>query len=244
MTMEPSLDTQLESYRAELRAHCRRILGSAFEADDAVQETMVRAWRNLHRLESRSSLRSWLYRIATNVCVDLLRNRRRRPEPVDMTTTGARPAAGVVSAIGGRPAPARVDAPEPHRVAPPPGSFDDPAEAAVAREDVQAAIATVVRLLPPRQRAALILREVLRWRADEIAELLGTTVPSVNSALQRARATLARQDLDPSELAEAPPWRRASRAEDDRALVVGCVTALRTADVDSLVSLLRQDVAA
>jgi RNA polymerase sigma-70 factor, ECF subfamily len=243
-TTELPLDASLESHRAELRAYCRRVLGSAFEADDAVQETMVRAWRSLDRFEGRSSLRSWLYRIAGNVCTDLLRSRQRRPDPVDLTPSGLEPQPGPGTAGTGGSGGGTVSAG---------GTLDDPADVAVARETVSAALAVAVQLLPPRQRCVLILREVLRWRADEVAELLGTTVASVNSALQRARATLAVQDLRGSDLATQPPWHGSPERGDaptgrtgrtGQALAVGCVAALETDDVDSLVSLLRDDVAA
>jgi RNA polymerase sigma-70 factor (ECF subfamily) len=246
-TTELPLDARLEDYRAELRAYCRRLLGSAFDADDAVQETMVRAWRAIDGFEGRASVRSWLYRIAGNVCTDLLRGRQRRPDPVDLTA-GAEPGPAPSSAVPGNGA-----------VTTRGGGLDDPADVAVTRESVSSALAVAVQLLPPRQRAVLILREVLRWRADEVAELLGTTVASVNSALQRARATLALQDLSATDVAAQPPWRRSpgrdvrpDQSTDDAGgshrtdwtLVVGFVDAFVTDDVDALVSLVRDDMAA
>ncbi|HEX6425913.1 MAG TPA: sigma-70 family RNA polymerase sigma factor [Acidimicrobiales bacterium] len=150
----------LEAHRRELGAHCRRMLGSASEADDAVQETFVRAWRSFHRFEGRSSLRTWLHRIATNVCLDMRDASQRRALPAD-------PASWTTI------------------------SDDDPADHAVARETVRLALGAALLHLPPRQRSVLILRDVLRWRATEVADLLGTTVASVNSALQRARSGLA-----------------------------------------------------
>src|SRR5918992_526705 len=177
------LVTRLEEYRAELTGHCYRMLGSAFEAEDAVQETLVRAWRALDRFEGRSSLRSWLYRIATNVCLDMASARQRRARPMDLG-----PASTADTALG----PALPEAtwlepiPDDRVVA----AAADPAEAVIARESTRLAFVAALQHLPPRQRAVLILREVLRWQATEVAELLDTSVASVNSALQRARATL------------------------------------------------------
>ncbi|MEA2716798.1 MAG: polymerase sigma-70 factor, subfamily, partial [Actinomycetota bacterium] len=181
---EIRLEEDLEQYRRELTGYCYRMLGSAFEADDAVQETMVRAWRGIDGFEGRSAMRSWLYRIATNVCLDMLRGRQRRAVAMDLgpsstadTFTGAT-----------RPEHAWLQPIPDARVVPTDG---DPAELAEARESIRLAFVTALQHLPPRQRAVLILREVLRWHATEVAELLDTSVASVNSALQRARATLA-----------------------------------------------------
>src|SRR5262245_39390320 len=172
----------LEGHRRELTAYCYRMLGSGFDAEDAVQERMVRAWRAGERFEGRASLRSWLYRIATNVCIDMLRGRQRRAMPMDFVE----PSTGEVP-----PAP---PLPERTWLQPIPGALavpatDDPAELAESRDGIRLAFVAALQHLPPRQRAVLILREVLRWRAAEVAELLDTTVVSVNSALQRARAT-------------------------------------------------------
>src|SRR5690606_21950934 len=182
---EQRLDAALEQHRGALTGHCSRMLGSAFEADDAVQETLVRAWKAHDRFEGRSALRSWLYRIATNVCLDMLQGRQRRARPVDMAP------AGTASTPLGAPLPesAWVMPIPDQRIAPP--DTGDPADAAVSRAPVRPALVAALQHLPPRQRAVLILREVLRWRAAEVADLLDTSVPSVNSALQRARATLA-----------------------------------------------------
>ncbi|MGN0120945.1 MAG: RNA polymerase subunit sigma-70, partial [Streptomyces albidoflavus] len=178
------LDVLLESHRTELTGYCYRVLGSAFEAEDAVQDTFVRAWRAYDRFEGRSSLRSWLYRIATNVCMDSLNAGNRRARPVDLTP--ATPLAQ--AALSPRPDNTWLEPVPDARVLP---SHSDPAQTAVARESVRLAFMAALQHLPPKQRAVLILREVLAWKAAEVAELLETTTASVNSALQRARATLA-----------------------------------------------------
>ena len=171
------------------------MLGSSFEAEDAVQDTFVRAWRSFEGFEGRSSLRSWLYRIATNVCLTMLGASQRRARPMDLarpsTLADALPARAAGGHLGGTDA-RRPDA----------GAADgDPAELAVTGDSARLAFIAALQHLPPRQRAVLILREVLRWRANEVAELLDTTVASVNSALQRARATLASLDVDGEQVA-------------------------------------------
>jgi RNA polymerase sigma-70 factor (ECF subfamily) len=216
-----------EEHRTELRAYCYRMLGSAFEADDAVQETLVRAWRSFGTFEGRSSLRSWLYRIASNVCFDMLKGRQRRAMPIDVTE------------VGHADVPVHPPISEANWIGPIPdgrvmGASGDPAEEAVTRESVRLAFVAALQHLPPRQRAVLILREVLRWKADEVAELLETTVVSVNSALQRARATLA--DCDVSIDAAAPPIDAAAQE-----LLARYVDAFERFDIDSLVALLHED---
>ncbi|WP_083259963.1 sigma-70 family RNA polymerase sigma factor [Cellulosimicrobium cellulans] len=179
------LDLVLDGYRRELTGYCYRMLGSAFEADDAVQETLLRAWRSYDRFEGRSSLRSWLYRIATNVCFDALGNRKRRERPMGLG--GPQPAE--VENLGQvLPEETWVEPVPDDRVLPHDG---DPAQVAVGRESIRLAFVAALQYLPPKQRAVLLLREVLRWQATEVAELLETSVASVNSALQRARATMA-----------------------------------------------------
>jgi RNA polymerase sigma-70 factor (ECF subfamily) len=181
------LEARLEQHRPELTAYCYRMLASPFEAEDAVQETLIRAWRNYDRFEGRAALRSWLYRIATNVCFDLLKGRERRARPMDLGPAQEPELANLNTlpeATWIQPIPDSMIAPE-----------GDPADVAVARESIRLAFVAVLQHLPPRQRAVLILCEVLRWQASEVAELLETSVASVNSALQRARATIAASDF-------------------------------------------------
>jgi RNA polymerase sigma-70 factor, ECF subfamily len=217
---------QLEQHRTELTGYCYRMLGSAFEAEDAVQETFVRAWRALDRFEGRAALRSWLYRIATNVCLTMLGASQRRARPMDL-----RPAQTADTPLPPPlPESAWIEPVPDERVVPAGG---DPADTVVARESVRLAFVAALQHLPPRQRAVLILREVLRWRADEVAELLDTTVASVNSALQRARATLA----------AVKPDEQAPREVDEaqRALLARYVDAFERYDMDSLTALLQED---
>jgi RNA polymerase sigma-70 factor (ECF subfamily) len=226
VTGDPAI-ADLERHRRELTAYCYRMLGSAFEADDAVQETLVRAWRSMDSFEGRSSVRSWLYRIATNVCLDMLRGRQRRARPMEVGP------AGTTDSFDGAQLPEHLWVePIPNaRVLPEDG---DPAELAAARESVRLAFVTALQHLPARQRAVLILREVLRWQASEGAELLDTSVASVNSALQRARATLADHD------AESTRGRPMDPSEQE--LLERYVDAFERYDVARLVTLLHDDV--
>ena len=221
------LDPRLLEHRRELTGYCYRMLGSSFDAEDAVQETMVRAWRSLDGFEGRSALRSWLYRIATNVCLDSLNGRNRRALPMDLAGDPYPPVPA--SLAGRRPQTAWIEPVLDRQVLPEDG---DPAEQAVARESIRLAFVAALQHLPPRQRAVLILREVLRWKADEVAGLLDTTVASVNSALQRARATLA--DLD---------GRPAPRSldSDDRELLAKYLDAFERYDIEAFVQLLHED---
>jgi len=217
---------ELEGHRRELTAYCYRMLGSGFDAEDAVQETMVRAWRAGERFEGRSSVRSWLYRIATNVCVDMLRGRQRRARPMELGPSRP-PVESSLEAV--LPEGSWVSPIADERVLPPEA---DPAEVAVARDSIRLAFVAALQHLPARQRAALILCEVLRWQAAEAAELLDTSVAAVNSALQRARATLASVEADTSP---------ATVEADQRALLGRYVDAFESYDIDSLVKLLHED---
>lgn len=221
----------LEQHRRALTGYCYRMLGSGFEAEDAVQETMVRAWRGTEGFEGRSTVRSWLYRIATNVCLDMLRSHQRRARPMDLgpSSTADAPLAATL------PEHAWITPIPDTRVLPGDG---DPAELVVARESIRLAFVAALQHLPPRQRAVLILREVLRWQASEVAELLGTSAASVNSALQRARATLADRDVSvtPSHAGRPDP-----DAAEREALLARYVDAFERYDINSLVSLLHED---
>ncbi|MGW4892643.1 sigma-70 family RNA polymerase sigma factor [Kitasatospora sp. NPDC004240] len=220
------VEVQLERFRTELTGYCYRMLGSVFEAEDAVQETMVRAWRGHKGFEGRSALRSWLYRIATNVCMDALNGRNRRARPMDL----AGPSTVATATL--------AELPEVNWIGPAPdgrvlSATGDPAEVAAQRDSVRLAFVAVLQRLAPKQRAVLILREVLGWRADEAAELLGVTVASVNSALQRARAVLA---------ADAPAGRPAPVLDDaHRDLLARYVSAFEAYDMDGLAALLHED---
>src|SRR5467141_724562 len=210
------LEAKLEQHRRELTAYCYRMLASPFEAEDAVQETMIRAWRGYERFEGRAALRSWLYRIATNVCLDMLEGRNRRARPMDLGPARA-PVESNLNTL-----------PEATWLQPIPDSLlaaeCDPAELAVTRESIRLAFVAALQHLPPRQRAALILCEVLRWQATEVAELLDTSVASVNSALQRARATLDNTDLSPADA--SPPL-----DEEQRELLARYVDAFQRYDM-------------
>ena len=221
-----ALASRLEQHRVELTGHCYRMLGAAFEAEDAVQETFIRAWRSFDTFEGRSALRSWLYRIATNVCLDMLGSRQRRARPMDLSSASSASeplGAALVETAWVEPVPDE-------RVVPAGG---DPADVAIARESIRLAFVAALQHLPPRQRAVLILREVLHWHADEVAELLGTSVASVNSALQRARATMASRDVAAG----------GGQALDEaaRALLRRYVDAFERYDMDSLTALLHED---
>jgi RNA polymerase sigma-70 factor (ECF subfamily) len=212
-----AVEEQLEQHRAELTGYCYRMLGSPFEAEDAVQEAFIRAWRGYDRFEGRSALRSWLYSIATNVCLDMLGSRERRARPMDLGPS-REPLLENAAIL-----------PEVTWIEPIP----DPVDVAVDRETIRLAFVAALQHLPPRQRAVLILSEVLRWKASEVAELLETSVASVNSALQRARATLATADVTRADKAvlDAP----------DRELLARYVAAFEAYDIDALTSLIHED---
>jgi RNA polymerase sigma-70 factor (ECF subfamily) len=228
------LDPRLVEHRRELTGYCYRMLGSSFDAEDAVQETLVRAWRGLGDFEGRSALRSWLYRIATNVCLDQLSGRQRRALPIDLSP--GRPWQPVEHSLAAtRPGTAWVEPVLDRHVLAEDG---DPAELAVARESIRLAFVAALQYLPPRQRAVLILREVLRWKAEEVAELLETTVASVNSALQRARATLAERDG----LADREGRAETGGLDDgEQQLLDRYVDAFERYDIEALVRLLHED---
>jgi RNA polymerase sigma-70 factor (ECF subfamily) len=221
-----ALEERLEGHRPELTAYCYRMLASPFEAEDAVQETLIRAWRNYDRFEGRAALRSWLYRIATNVCLDMLSGRERRATPMDLGPA-QEPVASNLNVL-----------PETTWIQPIPDGLmagdGDPAEVAVARETVRLAFVAALQHLPPRQRAVLILCEVLRWKASEVAELLETSVASVNSALQRARAT-----LEAGRVSATDPAPRLNEADSE--LLARYVAAFERYDIDALTALIQED---
>ncbi|MEV7122006.1 sigma-70 family RNA polymerase sigma factor [Kitasatospora griseola] len=216
---------QLEPFRRELTAYCYRMLGSAFEAEDAVQETMVRAWSKFDGFEGRAALRTWLYRIATNVCLDMGPAAQRRARPMDLTSpcpAGSPDLTQLEENIWVGPVPdGRVLA-------------GDPAEVALGRESIRLAFVSALQKLPARQRAVLILREVLAWSAAETAELLETSVASVNSALQRARATLADSGATASDTFKPLD-------EAQRALLARYVQAFESFDIEGLKRVLHDD---
>jgi RNA polymerase sigma-70 factor (ECF subfamily) len=225
-----ALEQELERHRPELTGYCYRMLGSGFEAEDAVQETMIRAWRAIDSFEGRSAFRSWMYRIATNVCLDMLRGSQRRARPMDLGPSSPADA----SFLG----PQLHDYPWVGPIADTRLYDDgDPADVAASRDTIRLAFIAALQHLPARQRAVLILREVLRWQASEVAELLDSSVASVNSALQRARATLSEHAGNTS-LSESP----ASAVEaEQQALLARYVDAFERYDMSQLVSLLRED---
>jgi RNA polymerase sigma-70 factor (ECF subfamily) len=222
-TVELNTAGDLEAFRTELNGYCYRMLGSSFESEDAVQETMVRAWKGLDKFEGRSALRSWLYRIATNVCLDMLGSSQRRARPMELGGPGSQSSG--IDDLG------RL--PENVWLGPAPDAKVLPDEAAVAKESIRLAFVAALQHLPPKQRAVLILREVLAWSAQETAELLDTSVASVNSALQRARATMSESDVKTD----------VSKPMDDeqRKLLVRYVDAFERYDMSALTSLLHED---
>jgi RNA polymerase sigma-70 factor (ECF subfamily) len=220
-----AVEDRLEQHRVELTAYCYRMLGSS-EAEDAVQETFIRAWRGFDRFEGRSALRSWLYRIATNVCLDALEGRERRARPMDLGPARE----PVIENLNTLPEVTWIEPMPDGRVVP----EGDPAEVTVARETVRLAFVAALQHLPPRQRAVLILCEVLRWKASEVAGLLETSVASVNSALQRARATL--EAVDVSATTTAPSVDAA-----DAELLARYVEAFQRYDMDALTALIHED---
>lgn len=217
-----------DRYRRELLAHCYRMLGSAHDAEDLVQETFLRAWRSYDGFEHRSSLRTWLYRIATNACLDALQGRSRRPLPTGLGDPGADPAAPL------------TEQPEVPWLEPMPdamigvGASDDPATVVTSRESVRLAFVAVLQHLPPRQRAVLVLREVLTLPAAEVAQVLDTSTASVNSSLQRARANLGLARLTADDVVE--PTEPGQRELLDR-----YAQALEVKDIPALVKMFAAD---
>jgi RNA polymerase sigma-70 factor (ECF subfamily) len=214
-TAQSATADALEQHRRELTGYCYRMLGSAFDAEDAVQETMLRAWRSLDRFEGRAALKSWLYRIATNVCFDSLSGRERRARPMDLGPAQEPLFENL------------AELPEVTWITPLP----TPDELAEQRDTLRLAFVAALQHLPPRQRAALILCEVLKWQASEAADLLETSVASINSALQRARATLAKADVGTS----------GELDDEARALLERYVDAFEAYDIDRLTDLLHED---
>jgi RNA polymerase sigma-70 factor (ECF subfamily) len=235
MPIAPDADAQiereLEVHRRALTGYCYRMLGSGSEAEDAVQETMVRAWKAADKLQEKAALKAWLYRIASNVCFDMLQGPQRRALPMDMG-----PASAADAALG-EPEHAWVQPIADARVTLSADDGGDPADVAAGRETLRLAFVAALQHLPAKQRAVLILREVLRWQATEVAELLDTSVASVNSALQRARATLETLDLDAT---------GGTASVDDaqqRDLLLKYVDAFERYDMSELVKLLQHDAA-
>jgi RNA polymerase sigma-70 factor, ECF subfamily len=220
-----TLEQEMETHRRALTGYCYRMIGSGGEAEDAVQETMVRAWRAADKLHERGALKAWLYKIANNVCLDMLQSAQRRAQPMDLG-----PSQDAAAPLG-------APLVETAWVRPVADSVLDPADVAAEKETLRLAFVAALQHLPPRQRAVLILREVLRWQATEVAELLETSVASVNSALQRARATIEELELD----AGAAP--AAVDDAEQRELLAGYVEAFERYDIASLVKLLHDDAA-
>jgi RNA polymerase sigma-70 factor (ECF subfamily) len=217
----------LEVYRRDLTGYCYRMLGSGSEAEDAVQETMLRAWQAAHRFEGRSSLRTWLYRIATNVCTDMSRSPQRRARPMDLGPARTPDPIHLTDVL-----------PDGRWITPVTDSAvidldGDPAEVAARRDTIRLAFVSALQLLPAKQRAAVVLCDVLRWPVVDVAELLDTTTASVNSALQRARATLATAPV--AESTEA-------MSEAQQRLLASYVDAFERYGMDALAALLHDDV--
>jgi RNA polymerase sigma-70 factor, ECF subfamily len=219
-------EVQLEAHRSALTGHCYRMLGSLVDADDAVQDTMVRAWKSLDRFDGRSSLRTWLYRIATNVCLDAIEARTRQRER--QRPSGLGPAGSVEDALEAQPRERWIEpVPEQHALP----ADTDPAERAALRQSIRLAFVAALQHLPPRQRAALLSTEVLGCSAAEVASCLDTTTAAVNSALQRARATLANTNLGDATTDAEPP----------AGLLERYVQAFERYDMEALTALLRED---
>nr|WP_042179549.1 sigma-70 family RNA polymerase sigma factor [Kibdelosporangium sp. MJ126-NF4]CEL13883.1 RNA polymerase sigma-70 factor, ECF subfamily [Kibdelosporangium sp. MJ126-NF4]CTQ88251.1 RNA polymerase sigma-70 factor, ECF subfamily [Kibdelosporangium sp. MJ126-NF4] len=220
--LDEEFQRSADPYRAELLAHCYRMLGSVHEAEDLVQETYLNAWRGYPAFEGRSSIRTWLYRIATNACLSALESRERRPLPIGLSGDCGDPGLEPV---------ARAEVPW---LEPIPDALLDPATIVTARESVRLAFVAALQYLPPRQRAVLVLRDVLKWRAAEVAEILGTTAAAVNSALQRAHAQLASVTPTPETVTEPTAARQ-------RELLDRFVTAFEAKDIPGIVAVFTED---
>jgi RNA polymerase sigma-70 factor, ECF subfamily len=215
-------------FRAELLAHCYRMLGSVHDAEDQVQETLIRAWRSYDDFEGRASLRTWLYKIATNTCLRALENRSRRPLPSGLGAPGANPDGPLATGPG------EVPWLEPIPDTLVQAGPADPASVVDSRASLRLALIAALQYLPARQRAVLILRDVLQWRASEVADLLGTTTTAVNGLLLRARARIGQEELAQEEIRE--PAETSQRALLDR-----YAAAFENADASALSRLLRED---
>jgi len=215
---------QADPYRRELLAHCYRMLGSVYDAEDLVQETYVRAWRSYDRFEGRSSMRTWLHRIATNACLNALESRSRRPLPIGL------------GAPSSDPADALIEQREVPWLEPMPDSLvsDDPAAVVTGRESIRLAVVAAMQFLPPRQRAVLILRDVLQWPAAEVGDMLGMTTASVNSALQRAHAQVRQATVSADEVSEPAE-------SEQRELLDRFVAAFEAKDINALVDIFTKD---
>ncbi|TMG53751.1 MAG: sigma-70 family RNA polymerase sigma factor [Chloroflexi bacterium] len=224
-TRDGDVGQELDQHRAELTAYCYRMLASPFEAEDAVQETFLRAFRGMERFEGRAAMKTWLHRIATNVCLDMLRGRTHRVRPMDLG-----PAREPIESNLNVPTEVTWLEPIPDTLI---ATQPDPSEIAASRESVRLAFVAALQHLPPRQRAVLILCEVMQWTANEVAELLDTSAASVNSALQRARATLKTTPI------ENPT--RPAMDEAQRALLARYVEAFERYDLTLLTKVIRED---
>jgi RNA polymerase sigma-70 factor (ECF subfamily) len=227
MSVSPPAVADFETYRRELTAHCYRMLGSGSEAEDAVQETMLRAWQGAERFEGRSSAKTWLYRIATHVCIDMSRSPQRRARPVDLGPARTPDPVHLADVL-----------PDDAWITPIQDSTvidigADPAEVAAARDTIRLAFVSALQQLPAKQRAALVLCDVLRWPAQDVADLLDSSPASINSALQRARATLAQA---PASSPTTP------LTQDQQQLLARYVDAFERYDMDTLAALLHDDV--
>ena len=221
--MDTEFVQQADPFRRELLAHCYRMLGSVYDAEDLVQETYVRAWRSYDRFEGRSSMRTWLHRIATNACLNALESRSRRPLPIGLGAPSSDPADALIEQ---REVPWLEPMPD--------AMINDPAAVVTGRESIRLAVVAAMQYLPARQRAVLILRDVLQWPAAEVGEMLEMTTASVNSALQRARAQLQQATVTADEVSEP------TEAEQ-RELLDRFVAAFEAKDIPALVTIFTKD---